>query len=594
MKPPPLWEVFPELVATAMGRVKADFVVQNATLIDVYSGELIEGVNVAIKRGRIASVSRVGSVAGGEVLEADGAYLAPGFLDGHVHVESSMLTPTGFAKAVLPRGTTGVFMDPHEIANVLGVEGVKLIIEESKRLPLRFFVLIPSCVPASTPELETSGAGVSVKDVEELLKLDEVVGLAEVMNYPGVLAGDNKLHGEIQASLRAGKVVDGHCIGLSDLELSAYVASGISSCHESTGLDEALGKVRLGMYVMAREGSAWRDLAEVLKVVTRMKVDPRRVILVTDDRSPKDLLTEGHVDFLVRRAIEEGVDPVTAIQMVTLNTAERFKVDGDLGGIAPGRYADLVLLRGLERVEVDTVIVNGEVVSRGGKLLVELKPPPLPERVRRTVKLKRFLTPDDFKVKASKDTGKVKVRVIRVIEGKALTEALVEPLPVKDGFITPGVEDGVAKVAVVERHGLTGGIGLGFVKGFNLKMGAVASTVAHDSHNLVVVGVNDGDMAAAVNRLVELGGGIIAVYNSKTIGLVELPVAGLMSDKDPEVVVKEVEGLEEAWRNLGSTVASPFMLMSLLALPVIPKLRITDKGLVLVEPEGAKLVSLEV
>jgi len=594
LKPPPLWEVFPELVATAMGRVKADFVVQNATLIDVYSGELIEGVNVAIKRGRIASVSRVGSVAGGEVLEADGAYLAPGFLDGHVHVESSMLTPTGFAKAVLPRGTTGVFMDPHEIANVLGVEGVKLIIEESKRLPLRFFVLIPSCVPASTPELETSGAGVSVKDVEELLKLDEVVGLAEVMNYPGVLAGDNKLHGEIQASLRAGKVVDGHCIGLSDLELSAYVASGISSCHESTGLDEALGKVRLGMYVMAREGSAWRDLAEVLKVVTRMKVDPRRVILVTDDRSPKDLLTEGHVDFLVRRAIEEGVDPVTAIQMVTLNTAERFKVDGDLGGIAPGRYADLVLLRGLERVEVDTVIVNGEVVSRGGKLLVELKPPPLPERVRRTVKLKRFLTPDDFKVKASKDTGKVKVRVIRVIEGKALTEALVEPLPVKDGFITPGVEDGVAKVAVVERHGLTGGIGLGFVKGFNLKMGAVASTVAHDSHNLVVVGVNDGDMAAAVNRLVELGGGIIAVYNSKTIGLVELPVAGLMSDKDPEVVVKEVEGLEEAWRNLGSTVASPFMLMSLLALPVIPKLRITDKGLVLVEPEGAKLVSLEV
>lgn len=570
------------LVSTSLGRVKADLIVRGGNLVNVFTGEVVEGVDVAVKDGRIAFIGSSASHTMGldtYVIDAYGKYVAPGFLDAHVHIESSMLTPKEFARAVLPHGATGVFVDPHEIANVLGLNGVKFIIEDSQGLPLKVFICIPSCVPASSPELETSGAEIGVGDVAAALRWSNVVGVAEVMNYPGVLHGDLKIHGEIKEGLKAGKVIDGHAPGLRGSYLSAYAASGISSCHESTSADEAVEKARIGLYVMVREGSAWLDLSEVIKAVTRHRLNPRRFLLATDDRHPGDIVRQGYIDHVIRRAIEEGVDPVVAIQMATINTAERFNVDRDFGAIAPGRVADIVILGSLERVSVETVIANGEVVVRNGRLVANIPRVKPPEYVRNTVRVKRPLTPEDLKVYANGD-GWVNIRVIGVSEGKTLTRHLIERVKAEDGLINPQVDRDIVKAAVIERHKLTGNIGLGFVKGFNIKRGAIASTVAHDSHNIIAIGVDDADIAYAVNKLVEAGGGVIAVESLKTKAFINLPVAGLMSDESYESVVVKVKEMEEAWVKLGCTMRSPFMTMSLLSLPVLPELRITDKGII--------------
>lgn len=577
-----LWEVERSLVGVAMGRAKADLVIKNGTLVNVFTKELLEGIDVAIKGDRIALVGKAEHTIGPEtlIMDAGRKYLVPGLLDGHVHIESSMVTVTQFARAVLPHGTTATFIDPHEIANVLGLKGVKLMLEEAKGVPLKVYVSIPSCVPASFPEFETAGAEIGPADVEEAMKWDGVVALGEVMNYPGVIYGDEKMHGEIQVSLRSGKVVEGHWAGPLGSELSAYVASGVSSSHESTTKEMGLAKVRLGMYTMIREGSAWKDLADVIKIVTEEGVDTRRVCLVTDDRHPEDLISEGHMDHVVRRAIEEGVDPVTAIQMATINTAEHFNQDQDIGAIAPGRFGDVLIVDDLKNLEIDVVVADGKVVAKEGKLTVELKPPTYPSFARETVKVKKRPTPSDLEIKAPVDEGMVKVHVIGVLEGKVNTKHLIEELEVKDGKILPNPAENIAKVVVIERHKLTGNIGKGFVKGFGFKKGAVASTVAHDSHNLLVVGMNDEDMTLAANELIDVGGGMIAVSEGKILGLVELPIAGLMSDQPIEEVAEKVERLERAWRELGCEMVSPFMTMSLLALSVLPELRITDRGLI--------------
>ena len=577
-----LADVTKTLVDAAMGRVKADLVVRGGNLVNVFTGEIIEGVDVAVKGDRIVLVGKADHTIGPEttVVDASGRFLVPGFLDGHVHVESAMVTVTQFARAVVPRGTTTVFIDPHEIANVLGLDGVRLMLEESRNVPLKVFVSLPSCVPASLPEFETAGAEITPKDVEEAMKWEGVIALGEVMNYPGVIMGDDKMHGEIAATLRAGKVVEGHFYGNLNEELNAYVAAGISSSHEAVTKEIGLAKARLGMYTMVREGSAWRDLAEVIRAVTETRIDTRRICLVSDDRHPEHLLSEGHMDHIVRRAIEEGVDPVRAIQMATLNTAEHFNVDLDVGAIAPPRYADILLVKKLAKVEIETVIADGKVVAKDGRLLVDLPRPEYPDYAKKTVKLKRPLTPEDFKIRAPTAEGRVKVRVIEVIEASVLTKHLVLDVPVEAGEVRAQPDMDVAKVAVVERHKLTGNIGVGLVKGFGFKAGAVASTVAHDSHNLLIVGMNDEDMALAGNRLAEVGGGMIAVRDGQVLGLVELPIAGLMSDEPVEVVASKVERLEHAWRELGCEMIYPFMTMSLLALSVLPELRITDKGLI--------------
>jgi len=578
-----LWEVTKELVATALGRIKADLVIKNGTLVNVYTGELIENINVAVKGDRIAHIgSKIDHVIGDntKVIDAKGNYLVPGFLDGHVHIESSMLLPSEFAKAVLPHGTTAVFADPHEIANVLGLKGIKLMLEDSKDLPLKVYIAIPSCVPASFPEFETAGASIGPKEVEEVLQWENVVALAEMMNYPGVLMGDDKVHGEIQVTLKHGKVVEGHYADPElDEKLSAYIAAGITSCHESTRRIDALERARRGIWAMIREGSAWHDLEEVIKAVTERRIDTRRIILVTDDRHPEDILVEGHIDHVLRRAIQEGVDPITAIQMVTVNTAEHYKVDLDVGGIAPAKFADILIVEDLAKVKISTVIANGKVVAKDGKLVVDIKRKEMPEWATKTMNVKRKLTPEDFVIKAPIKEGTVKAHVVQVIEAKVTTKHLIEEIPVVNYELKPRVEDDIAKAAVIERHHGSGDIGIGLVKGFGFKEGAIASTVAHDSHNLLVAGVNEGDMAFAANKLIDVGGGMVVVRNQEILGLVELPVAGLMST-DAETVSEKVRKLAEGWRQIGRKMVSPFMTMALLSLSVLPELRITDQGII--------------
>jgi len=581
MKRTKMEEVTKFLVNTALGREKADLAVKGGTLVNVNSRELLENVDVAVKKDRIAVVGKADHTIGNGtiVINAEGKYVAPGFLDGHVHVESSMLTLTRFASAVLPHGTTAVFIDPHEIANVLGLKGIKFLIEEAKRLPLKVFVCVPSCVPAA-PNFETSGAELTEENIAKALKWDGVIGLGEVMNYPGVLNCDDKMHYEIQDALRLGKVVEGHANSLLNAELSAYAAAGISSCHESTRPIDGVQRLRLGMWAMIREASAWRDLAQVIKCIVEYGLDSRHVCLVTDDRHCETLSKDGHIDDVVRRAIENGVDPVVAVQMATLNTAEHFGVSRDIGSIAPSKCADILVLDDLTKVRVNTVIVDGTVVAKNGKLLMELASPRYPDTFKRTVRLKRPVNPEDFRLKAPSNKRKMRVHVIEVLEGKAVTKHLQRDLPVKNGEVLPSIEKDIVKVAVVERHKRTGNVSVGFVEGFGLKKGAVASSVAHDSHNIIVMGTNDSDMTAAVNALAEIGGGIIAIENGKPIGMVELPIAGLVSDEMPEIVCKKIVKLWKAWKRLGCTIESPFMSLSLLALPVIPELRITDKGLV--------------
>lgn len=575
-----LYEMTRTLVDTAVGKLKADLVVRNVSLVNVNSEEIIEDQDVAIKKDRIAFVGQAEHTIGPttRVIDAAGRYLVPGFIDGHMHIESAMVTATEFARAVLPHGSTTVFVDPHEIANVLGVSGVRFFLDESKNLPLKILITFPSCVP-SAPDFETTGGNIDTSEVEEALKWNGVVALGEMMNYPGVISSDPQVHGELAATLKAGRVVEGHAVNLLDRDLVAYVAAGITSCHESTKKIEVIQKLRLGMYVMLRESSAWRDVADTVRVVTEERLDSRHICLVTDDREPHSILTEGHVDHVVRRAIEEGVDPIKAIQMATINVAEHYECSRNLGSISPARLADMIILDRLSTVSIRTVIANGQVVSHDGKLTVNIARPKLPEFTRKSIVLKAPPTLDDLIVKSKTGQRTVRVRAIGIIPASAYTDYLEVEARSKDGRVNSNVDEDVLKIAVFERHRGTGNKSVGFVKGFGLREGAVASTVAHDSHNLVVAGTSDEDMITALNELVDSGGGMVVVRKGRTLAHVPLPIAGLMSERPVEAVAQEVERLKEAWVTLGCTLPSPYMNLALTTLSVIPKLRITDKGL---------------
>jgi len=575
-----LADVTRTLVDTAMGRVKADLVVQNASLVNVNSGEVLEKQCIATKGDRIATFGDVEHTIGPdtEIVDAKGKWVVPGFIDGHVHVESAMVTGTEFAKAVLPRGTTTVFMDPHEIANVLGLSGVRFFIDEAANIPLKMLITFPSCVPAA-PGFETNGGSFGPKEVQEAMSWKGVVALGEMMNYPGVLASDPNVHGELAATLKAGRVVEGHAVDLLGKDLAAYAAAGITSCHESTKKIQAVQRIRDGMYTMMREASGARDITETIKAVTEEKLDSRHACLVTDDREPSDLLKQGHMDNTIRRAIYEGADPIEAIQMATLNVAEHFECARELGSIAPARYADIVILDNLENVSVNTVIADGKVVSRNGKLTANIRKPTFPEAVRKSTRLKRLPTVDDLTIRTKTDGRSVKVRAIEVMPTSIFTHQLEARAPAKDGKVTANPEMDLAKIAVLERHRQTGNIGLGFIKGLGLKEGAVASTVGHDSHNLVVAGVDDLSMVQAVTSLIQSGGGMAAVNDQKILSLLPLPIAGLMSDQSVEKVAKQMEELKAAWAKLGSTLPSPTITLAFTTLSVIPELRITDKGL---------------
>lgn len=587
-----LTDVSRTLAKVALGEAAADLVIQNGTLVNVYSGELIAHMDVAIAAGRIAYIGKADHTIGDQtiIVDATGKYMVPGLLDGHMHVESTMLSVTEFAKAAIVKGTTGIFMDPHEIANVFGSEGVRLMHEEGQGLPLKVFTTFPSCVPA-TNDLEDGGATLEVADIQAGLQWDNVVGLGEVMNFPGVVYGDPKMCGEIEATLQSGKTVTGHFPSDDDRMLQAYLASGVTSDHETVTRQQGLHKVRMGMHLMIREGSAWHDVKEVIKIVTEDGVNTSNISLVTDDVNPQTLVEKGHLNHVARRAIEEGVNPVTAIQMVTINVARYFKLEHDLGSITPGKCADILLIDDLQKMEPSTVITDGQVIAEQGELTVEFPVFTYPGHIRNSMNVKRELTAEDFKFESRTQNDKTLVNVIKVIENSARTEKMTAELTIQQGIIQPDTEQDIVRLACIERHQGTGQISLAFAHGFQVKTGAVASTVAHDSHNLLVMGIDEADMAFAANELIRLGGGMIVVENGVVLAQVPLTIAGLMSDKSLSEVVKEVAQLDQAWEHIGCSMNAPFMTFSLIALPVIPEIRISNRGLV--DVTQFKLIDVE-
>ncbi|GAJ99529.1 adenine deaminase [Geomicrobium sp. JCM 19055] len=460
-------ECLVELNQTARGEMKATLVIQNATLVSVTTGELLEGRDVAVHQSRIAYVGKDASHTIGDdtlVIDAQGKYLSPGFLDGHCHIESSQITPTQFARAVLSKGTTGGFFDAHEITNVLGLEGLKLMLEEARQTPMAAYMQVASCVPSTGPEFETNGAEIGPNEVAEAFTWgDDMVALGEVMNFPGVVYGDEKMLGEIRETLRAGKVADGHYTwsASDDVKLSAYVSTGISGDHECTTAEDVIERIRLGQYAKLRRGSAWHDVAETIKAFTEHNINTRRMVLVTDDRSPESLVDEGHIDFVIRHAIMQGVPPVIAIQMATINTAERFGLSNDVGVIAPGRYADMVLLEGsLNEINVETTIAAGTVVAKNNEMVVDLPAFDWPQSAIQSVKLERTVEAKDFEINAPVSDGTVTVRTIGVRENHVDTKEQHVDLNVQKNKLV--LSDEVCKMSVIERHGKNGNQGSGF------------------------------------------------------------------------------------------------------------------------------------
>ena len=482
-------------------------------------------------------------------------------------------------------------MDPHEIANVFGLEGVRLMHEEGNNLPLKVFTTIPSCVPA-TSDLEDAGATLGVDDIREGLTWERTAGLGEVMNFPGVVYGDPTMSGEITETLMANKAVTGHFPSTDEKMLQAYTASGVTSCHETVTKEDGLHKLRVGMHLMIREGSAWHDVKEVIKVVTEDHVNTDNISLVTDDVYPQTLVEQGHLNHVVRRAIEEGVDPVVAISMATINAARYFHMEKDLGSLSPGKCADVLLMDELNDMVPSVVICDGKVVAENGSLQVELPGYEYPSHVKNSVHLKSPMSPGDFRLKSKYEKEQTKVNVIKAIENSARTARMTASLTVADGVILPDIDQDIIRLSCIERHKGTGQISNGFVHGFHLQKGAVASTVAHDSHNLIVMGTNEEDMAFAANELAKMGGGMIAVKDGRIIGKVAMPIAGLMSDRPLEEVVEEVRNLENAWKELGCAIHAPFMTFSLIALPVIPEIRITNRGIA--DVNEFKLIDVEI
>ena len=572
------------LVDVAMGRVPADLVIRNGNWVSVQSGEIIPGSDIAIKDGHIAYVGEDASHTIGKktkVIDAKGRFLVPGLLDGHMHVESGMVTVTEFVRAVGVRGTTGMFIDPHEMANVFGLKGVKLMLEEAQKQPIHVWVQMPSCVP-SAPGFETPGAKIGPKEVAQAMKWEGIIGLGEMMNYPGVASGDANMLEEMSITHANNKTIGGHYASPDlGLPFHGYVAGGAEDDHEGTVLEDAVERVRQGMKAMLRFGSSWYDVASQVGAITQLGMDPRRFILVTDDSHAQTITEDGHMDRVLRHAIEQGLDPITAIQMMTINTAEHFGLSKEMGMIAPGRWADVVLVKDLNNFKADIVIAKGQVIAENGEWKVKLLKFTYPSWATQSVKLKRPLKAMDFKLEAKGKKAEVKANVIGVIENQAPTRHLTFNVQPQNAEIKADMERDIAKVALVQRHRGTNGITIGLVSGFGFDSNcAVASTVAHDSHHMIVVGTDEESMAVAANRLAKSGGGQVVVKEGKVIGQVELKIAGLMSNEKADVVARKAGTILDGFRACGCTLNNPNMQLSLLALVVIPELRISDKGLV--------------
>ncbi len=556
-----------EYIQAARGQMKATLVLKNARVINVFSGH-IEAVDVAVYRDTVIGLGKC--YHGEEEVDLKGLYLAPGFMDGHVHIESSMVEVPQFARAVVPLGTTSVIADPHEIANVLGYEGIRYMMDASKFNPLNVFFMLSSCVPASP--LETAGSELRAFDIFPFLREKWVLGLAEMMNYPGVLNAEPDVLDKIK--IVPDKRIDGHAPGLSGLDLNAYITAGVQSDHECTTVAEAEEKLNRGMFVMIREGSGTKNLLDLLPLVTA--ANERRCFFCTDDRHPNDILGEGHINFMIKTSIRAGLSPVTAIRMATLNTAEYFGLH-KLGGIGPGRMADLVAFDNFEDFNIRRVYKNGQLVARDGVAIYDVMVRP-PAALRSSVNI-RWLEGDEFSIPAQRS----RCRVIGVVPDQIVTEYLEEEPTVVDGHIISDVQRDLLRLYVLERHRASGNIGRGLVKGFGLQRGAIATSIGHDSHNIIAVGVQDRDILKAVTSINKMGGGIAVVDDGQVLESIELPIAGLMSNKPLEFVSAKTRDLVAACHSLGVPLADPLMTLSFLALPVIPRLKLTDRGLVDVE-----------
>ena len=552
------------MISVAKGETPADLILTNARIVNTLNGEIEEG-NVAICGQLIAGVGDYEQ--GQQVIDLKGKYLSPGLINGHIHPESSMLHVSQYARAVVPRGTLAVVTDFHEIANVSGISGIEYMMNCARQLPLDVYLMVPSCVPAT--HLETSGARLTAKDIEAILSWENAIGLGEVMNFPGVIAADSEVLAKIACS--RGWVIDGHAPGLKGKELNAYISTGILSDHESTSLEEAREKLSRGMYVMIREGSSEKNLETLLPLVTDKTY--KRCLFVVDDRSCADLLRDGDIDAVVRKAIMLGLDPVRAIQLATINSAEYFRLHG-FGAIAPGYVANIIVVGDLSTFDTEMVFYRGELVAREGEALFS---PSVTEdrKMTHTVKVKPFNI-EALRIPAEKSDHPV----IEIVPDQIITKKSEEKVTVSDGFVLADIERDILKLVVVERHKATGNIGLGLVKGFGLKRGALASSIAHDSHNIVAVGTRDEDIYVAVKEIERLQGGLVIAADGEVLGSLPLPIAGLLSQEPLEVVVDKFEKLQGIARDLGAKLGDPFATLSFLALPVIPELRLTDLGLV--------------
>jgi adenine deaminase len=561
-------EQLKNLIRVARGEKAPDMVLKGGLVVNVFSGELVKA-DVAVYDGMVAGVGDYDG-AHAHVVDAGGCYISPGFIDGHMHLESTMLAPKELAKAVIQHGTTAIVADPHEIANVMGIDGIRFMMDASRDIPVDIWFMLPSCVPATG--LETSGAVLNARDLRPLLRHRRVIGLAEMMNYPGVISGDD---GVLEKLLAFRNVVrDGHAPLLSGRDLNAYIAAGIRSDHECSNMEEAREKLRLGMHIMIREGTLAKNLNALLLLVNKDNIG--HFSLVTDDLHPHDLLEKGHLDYLVNRAVEGGLDPVSAIRMVTCNTAGYFGLR-DAGAVAPGYRADLLVLSSLAPVHVRIVVKKGAIVFEDGKTEPPARSASFPVRPKRmgAMHIKPFHS-DVFQVA---DT-RARIRVMDVVPDQIVTGQITVTPKVKDGLIVPDTGRDILKIAVVERHRGTGNIGIGFVRGFGLKKGALASSVAHDSHNIIVVGLSDDELCAAVKEVERMNGGMVAVCDGKALAAMPLPIAGLMSQAPLAEVSENWKALRQAAHALGAALPEPFMALSFLALPVIPELRLTDRGLV--------------
>ena len=570
------------LIAVAAGREAAELVVQNCRLVNVNSREILDGWEVAVVKGRFAYVGPNAKHCMGEnttVFDAKGKFIIPGLCDGHMHIESGMLTPAEFAAAVIPHGTTTMFTDPHEIANVLGLSGVKMMHDEAMMQPINIFTQMPSCAP-SAPGLETTGFEIGAEEVAEAMKWPGIIGLGEMMNYPGVINGDPKMLSEIAETMDANKTVGGHYASPDrGIPFHAYVAGGPSDDHEGVTEDDAVARVRQGMRSMLLLGSAWYDVETQITAVTEKGLDPRNFILCTDDCHSGTLVNDGHMNRVVRHAIDCGCDPLVAIQMATINTASHFGMERELGSITPGRRADFIVTSSLRELPIESVFARGQCIAEHGKLLTDCPHYPWPSTARETVKLGKKLKANDFTISAPEGVSSIKAKVIGVIENQAPTKSLEFDLPVKEGNVQ--ITEEVSYLSLVERHRGTGSVTNGFVSGFGYTGSmAIASSVAHDSHHMIVVGTDRKLMGAAANRLGEIGGGVTVWKDGSERALVELPIAGLMSDSQAAEVANKAQAIISAMIDCGCSLNNAYMQHTLLALVVIPELRISDLGLV--------------